>query len=216
MPRPKGSRTDASSDRLNEPSSGQPNPRSAKAEQSVAILAEFGREPCRRTDRIEKFRNGHEVRLVEHRPSRQYASRLVIRAQGVMNFSGQKLASIAALVGLSHVILHCRPLTVRPPAERGGRRERPAGRGQEGGPHPKGWNEEEEPRSGLRDAGTRPEGRAGQPSDRREADQKRRRALRGANMIVSSDDLSAAPADLEKDRSLGPAAGGAACVRRCA
>ena len=70
--------------------------------------------------------------------------------------------------------------------------------------------------SGLRSAGTRSEGRAGQPSDRREADRQRRRAPRGADMIVSDEDLFAVPADIEKERALGRAAGGAACVRRCA
>src|SRR3546814_5953849 len=36
-----------------------------------------------------------------------------------MQFSGQKLAPITMPVGLSHVILHSRPLTIKPPAERG-------------------------------------------------------------------------------------------------
>jgi len=35
-------------------------------------------------------------------------------------------------------------------------------------------------------------------------------------MIVSDEDLFAVPADREKRRALGPAAGGVACARRCA
>src|SRR3546814_15590183 len=100
------------------PEFGTTEPEIGQSEQRIAILAQFGREPRRRTDRRKEFVNRHEVRL--HR-TRHHGStpRLVIRTQGGIQFSGPELAPITAFVGLSHVILHSCPLTIRPPAARG-------------------------------------------------------------------------------------------------
>src|SRR3546814_7318965 len=85
-----------------------------------------------------------------------------------------------------------------------------------GGPHPKGWNEVEEPRSGLRDAGPRPEGSAAHSRDRREAhDNAAAPSAATAIILAVTNDPPSGRISNEK-RALGATAGGAACARSCA
>src|SRR3546814_4901314 len=90
-------------------------------------------------------------------------------ARGSPPRDGRRFGLLPPLTFLRISFLHPAPKPAGPRRSGGGRRLATCRARPGGGPHPKGWNEVEEPRSGLRDGGPRPEGSAAHSRDRRAA-----------------------------------------------
>src|SRR3546814_2416019 len=78
-------------------------------------------------------------------------------ARGSPPRDGRRFGLLPPLTFLRISFLHPAPKPAGPRRSGGGRRLATCRARPGGGPHPKGWNEVEEPRSGLRDGGPRPE-----------------------------------------------------------